>query len=71
MTSNPPSGASTPRFVAQNATAEDLLKTQTVGLVNLADYKKRRADAIELKERELEDSARSGTNTPGLDSSER
>ncbi|KAJ8115649.1 hypothetical protein OPT61_g2753 [Boeremia exigua] len=39
------------RFASQAATAEDLLKAQTVGLVNLEDYRKRRAEAIELKER--------------------
>lgn len=39
------------RFASQAATAEDLLKAQTVGLVNLNDYRKRRAEAIELKER--------------------
>jgi protein FAM50 len=63
MTSNPPSGASTPRFTTQTATAEDLLKSQTVGLVNLADFRKRRADVLELKERE----ARDGTRTPDSD----
>ncbi|KAF3005659.1 hypothetical protein E8E13_004040 [Curvularia kusanoi] len=39
------------RFASQAATAEDLLKAQTVGLVNLDDYRKRRAEAMELKER--------------------
>ncbi|KAJ4316399.1 hypothetical protein N0V94_005471 [Neodidymelliopsis sp. IMI 364377] len=39
------------RFASQAATAEDLLKAQTVGLVNLNDYRKRRAEAMELKER--------------------
>ncbi len=39
------------RFASQAATAEDLLKAQTVGLVNLDDYRKKRAEAIELKER--------------------
>lgn len=39
------------RFASQAATTEDLLKAQTVGLVNLDDYRKRRAEAIELKER--------------------
>ncbi|CAN9448497.1 unnamed protein product [Alternaria alternata] len=33
------------------ATAEDLLKAQTVGLVNLNDYRKRRAEALDRKER--------------------
>ena len=61
--SNPPSGTSTPRFTSQSATAEDLLKSHTVGLVNLADFRKRRADVLELKEKE----AREGTNTPDSD----
>lgn len=38
------------RFASQAATAEDHLKAQTVGLVNLDDYRKRRAEAMELKE---------------------
>ncbi|KAK5331544.1 hypothetical protein LTR93_000547 [Exophiala xenobiotica] len=51
--SNPPSGASTPRaFTSTTSTAEDLLKSQTVGLVNLADFRKRRADVLEQKEKE-------------------
>jgi len=43
------SGASTPnaRFVSQNTIAEDLLKSQTVGLVHLDDFRKRRAEAID------------------------
>jgi len=40
------------RFTSQNATAEELLKAQTVGLVNLSDFRKRRAEALEVKERE-------------------
>ncbi|OCT44619.1 hypothetical protein CLCR_05977 [Cladophialophora carrionii] len=63
MGSNPPSGTSTPRFTSQSATAEDLLKSQTVGLVNLADFRKRRADVLELKEKE----AREGARTPDSD----
>lgn len=62
--SNPPSGTSTPRaFTSQTASAEDLLKSQTVGLVNLADFRKRRADVLELKEKE----AREGARTPDSD----
>lgn len=59
----PPSGSSTPnpRFTAQNTTAEDLLKEQTVGLVHLSDFRKRRAEAQELKERETQGS---GASTP-------
>lgn len=55
------------RFTAQASTAEDLLKFQTVGLVNLSDFRKRRAEAIEQKERESSDSGfarKSGTVTP-------
>lgn len=39
------------RFTAQAETAEDLLKSQTVGLVHLDDFRKRRAEALEQKER--------------------
>ncbi|EXJ55406.1 hypothetical protein A1O7_08333 [Cladophialophora yegresii CBS 114405] len=63
MASNPPSGTSTPRFTSQSASAEDLLKSQTVGLVNLADFRKRRADVLEQKEKE----AREGARTPDSD----
>lgn len=47
------------RFTAQAETAEDLLKSQTVGLVHLDDFRKRRAEALELKER-----GSSGASTP-------
>lgn len=51
MSENPP-----PRsFTSQTASAEDLLKSQTVGLVHLSDFRKRRAEAIEQKEREAHD----------------
>jgi len=48
-TSVPTSGSSTPnaRFVSQNTVAEDHLKSQTVGLVHLDDFRKRRAEAID------------------------
>lgn len=47
--SAPPSGSATPsaRFVSENTTAEDLLKSKTVGLIHLDDFRKRRAEAIE------------------------
>lgn len=67
MASNPPSGTSTPgsstpnpRFTSQTKTAEDLLSTQTVGLVALSDFRKRRAEALEQKEKDRDASA-SGT----------
>lgn len=52
------------RFTTQATTAEDLLKSQTVGLVNLNDYRKRRAEALDLKERGGVSSATSGATTP-------
>ncbi|KFY15049.1 hypothetical protein V492_02263 [Pseudogymnoascus sp. VKM F-4246] len=70
--SNPSSGSSTPnpRFQAQAKTVEDVLSNQTVGLVNLSDFRKRRAEAIEQKERDAQESilgssrGGSGTATP-------
>jgi protein FAM50 len=50
------------RFTAPQPSAEDLLKEQTVGLVQLSDFRKRRAEAIEQKGR-LND-ASSGASTP-------
>ena len=76
MSSNPdsrvPSRLSTPnppssRFTAQAITAEDLLKSQTVGLVHLSDFRKRRVEALEQKEREAQGSA-FGRFTPGTSS---
>ncbi|KAK5955707.1 hypothetical protein OHC33_003348 [Knufia fluminis] len=54
---------STPRFTSQAATAEDLLKTQTVGLVQLDDFRKRRRDVEDIK-------LDSGTVTPRTDGSD-
>lgn len=43
------SGASTPnpRFTSHTQSAEDVLKEQTIGLVHLSDFRKRRAEALE------------------------
>jgi hypothetical protein len=38
------------RFASSAHTAEDLLKSQTVGLVHLSDFRKRRAEALEQSE---------------------
>ncbi|KAI9884945.1 MAG: hypothetical protein M1823_003259 [Watsoniomyces obsoletus] len=62
--------AITSNFTAQSSTAEDLLKSQTVGLVHLSDFRKRRAEALEQKEREAESRslgrfAAGRTNTSG------
>ncbi|KAL1960410.1 hypothetical protein VTO42DRAFT_7709 [Malbranchea cinnamomea] len=55
-TSDPPSRTSTPRtFTSHAASAEDLLKSQTVGLVNLSEFRKRRAEIIEQQEKEAHD----------------
>jgi len=68
--SGPNSGTSTPRaFTGQTATAEDLLKSHTVGLVNLADFRKRRADVLEQKEKEARD-GHSGITTPDVEDSD-
>ncbi|CAK4030382.1 related to XAP-5 [Lecanosticta acicola] len=48
MTDTSNSGGSTPsRFTAQAVSAEDRLKADTVGLVTLDDFRKRRAEALE------------------------
>ncbi|KAK3046243.1 hypothetical protein LTS18_013416, partial [Coniosporium uncinatum] len=62
--SSTPTASNNPRFVSQNATAEDLLKTQTVGLVQLDDFRKRRAEAIEAK-----GASHSGASTPATGAS--
>jgi protein FAM50 len=50
------SEASTPRsFTGQSISAEEMLKSQTVGLVHLSDFRKRRAEVLEQKEREAHD----------------
>lgn len=60
------------RFASQNATTEELLRSQTVGLVQLSDFRKRRAEVLEQRGREAHDGAygsdglgsRSGSQTP-------
>ncbi|KAJ5690775.1 hypothetical protein N7462_005167 [Penicillium macrosclerotiorum] len=50
------SQTSTPRsFTGQSVSAEEMLKSQTVGLVHLSDFRKRRAEVLEHKEREAHD----------------
>ena len=48
-----------PRFTTPVSTAADLLASQTVGLVHLSDFRKRRAEALEQKEREAQGTAAS------------
>jgi len=54
---------STSRFTAPNKTTQERLSTNTVGLVALSDFRKRRAEVLEQQEREARD-ALSATNTP-------
>ncbi|KAF2706558.1 XAP5-domain-containing protein [Pleomassaria siparia CBS 279.74] len=51
------------RFTPQAAITEDVLKEQTVGLVHLTDFRKRRAEALERKDRAGSNVA-SGATTP-------
>ncbi|KAI5840782.1 XAP5, circadian clock regulator-domain-containing protein [Morchella snyderi] len=65
------------RFTPNTETLEDALKTQTVGLVHLSDFKKRRVELAEQREREAAEklqayrgaSSREGSETPGGGSS--
>jgi protein FAM50 len=50
------------RFVAPQLTADDLLQSQTIGLVQLSDFRKRRAEVLEQSARRSGDS--SGASTP-------
>ena len=40
----------TPRFQGPASGAEEVLKSQTVGLVHLSDFRKRQAEALEQKD---------------------
>lgn len=79
MHSEVPPGTSTPRsFTNQTVSTEDLLKSHTVGLVHLDDFRKRRAEVLEQKEKEAQDktysrfkASTSGAATPtGQDESD-
>ncbi|KAM0271635.1 hypothetical protein ACHAQH_009023 [Verticillium albo-atrum] len=52
------------RFTPQNQTATQRVATNTVGLVALSDFRKRRAEAIEQHEREAREAAFPGGATP-------
>lgn len=52
------------KFAASRATAEDLLRSQTEGLVSLSDYRKRRREAWEQGESGISSAAPSGATTP-------
>ncbi|KAK7408539.1 hypothetical protein QQX98_009300 [Neonectria punicea] len=52
------------RFTPQNQTTNQRLSTNTVGLVALSDFRKRRAQVIDQQDREAHEAAFSGTSTP-------
>jgi protein FAM50 len=57
----------TSRFTPQNKTTHERLSTNTVGLVALSDFRKRRAEVLEQQEREAREAAlatRTSTSTP-------
>lgn len=54
-----------PRFISQAKTTEDILSVQTIGLVNLLDFRKRRAEAIERKEQDAQDALLNGISGRG------
>ncbi|KAH0613393.1 uncharacterized protein H6S33_009773 [Morchella sextelata] len=72
MSSTPPTTTPNSRFTPNTETLEDALKTQTVGLVHLSDFKKRRVELAEQREREAAEklqtyrgaSSREGSETP-------
>ncbi|KAF9880108.1 xap5 domain protein [Colletotrichum karsti] len=57
------------RFTAPNQTTTERLSSNTVGLVQLSDFRKRRAEVLDQQERERE-AALSGTSTPNRSHSE-
>ncbi|KAK3338768.1 XAP5, circadian clock regulator-domain-containing protein [Neurospora tetraspora] len=46
-----------PRFAPQNKTVQERVSSSTVGLVNLADFRKRRAEVLEQQHREVREAA--------------
>src|SRR6478752_3755574 len=58
------SDSRTSRFTPKNKTTNERLSTQTVVLVALSDFRKRRAEVLERQERESREAAFSGTSTP-------
>ncbi|KAK3688627.1 XAP5, circadian clock regulator-domain-containing protein [Podospora appendiculata] len=64
MSDQPPA-----RFTAQNKTTHERLTTNTVGLVHLADFRKRRAEVLEQQVREAREAALPGTGVSTPDRS--
>ncbi|KAI0867305.1 XAP5-domain-containing protein [Hypoxylon argillaceum] len=53
--------ASEPRFTSQNKTTQQRISNQTVGLVALSDFRKRRAEVLEQQDREAREAAIAGS----------
>lgn len=74
---DPSAGAASSRFTSSSKTTQERLSSNTVGLVALSDFRKRRAEALEQQQREARDALasdstpdRSQTATPNLGTSE-
>lgn len=52
------------RFTSQNKTTQERISNNTVGLVALSDFRKRRAEIFEQQEREAREAAIAGSPTP-------
>jgi len=57
------------RFVTQNKTTNERLSTNTVGLVALSEFRKRRAEVLEQQEREAREALLSASSTPNRSTS--
>lgn len=58
------------RFQTQNKTTQQRVSDQTVGLVKLSDFRKRRAEVIEQQEREVREAAVAASSNNGTDRSQ-
>lgn len=68
MSDQPPQPPTSSRFTPQNKSTHERLSTNTVGLVALSDFRKRRAEVLEQQEREAREAAfaaaRTNASTP-------
>ncbi|KAI1332425.1 XAP5-domain-containing protein [Xylariaceae sp. FL0255] len=58
------------RFTSQNKTTQQRISNNTVGLVALSDFRKRRAEVLEQQEREVREAAIAGSPTSTPDRSQ-
>lgn len=68
--STPPTQQASRFKAPSNLSTSERISTQTVGLVALSDFRKRRAEVLEQQEREAREALSSGASTPKLDTSE-